>query len=136
MPLIGSHEWSQVFSSQWVGEVGLFTKKLLIIYFTERAEWGWEGTIISSHSPALSCHHVERSVVVAVREAGLDHQVLLVAGLAHPAEVAVADTLGAGPVLRTGPVQTVSCTDQKSTLGRRLRPTINRSDTNLRLLCW
>ena len=55
-------------------------------------------------------------MVVAVREAGLDHQVPLVAGLAHPAEVAVADPLGAGPVLGTGAVQAVACTEQTLTL--------------------
>ena len=48
-------------------------------------------------------------MVVAVRQAGLDHEVPLVADLAHPAEVAVANPLGAGPVLGTGPVQAVSC---------------------------
>ena len=48
-------------------------------------------------------------MVVAVRQAGLDHEVPLLAALPHPAEVAVADPLGAGPVLGTGPVQAVSC---------------------------
>ena len=53
-------------------------------------------------------------MVVAVRQAGLDHEVPLVAGLAHPAQVAVADTLGTGPVLGTAPLQTVSCTGENT----------------------
>ena len=59
MPLIGSHEWSQVFSSQWVGEVGLFTKKLLIVYFTERAEW--EG----GRGPLLVLTHLHCPVIMS-----------------------------------------------------------------------
>ena len=69
-------------------------------------------------TPALPAAQVEGPVVVAVRQAGLDQEVPLVAGLAHPAEVAVADTLGAGPVLGTAPVQAVSCTEEQTSVNR------------------
>ena len=51
---------------------------------------------------------MEGAAVVAVRETGLDHGVPLLAGLSHPAQVTVAEALGAGPVMGAGPVQTVS----------------------------
>ena len=88
-------------------------------------------------SPALPAAHVERPVVVAVRQAGLDQEVPLVAGLAHPAEVAVADTLGAGPVLGTGAVQAVSCTEEQTSVNNHSELISNqliRAETNLRLL--
>ena len=69
-----------------------------------------------SGAPALPAAQVEGPVVVAVRQAGLDQEVPLVAGLAHPAEVAVADTLGTGPVLGTAPVQAVSCTEEQTSV--------------------
>ena len=51
---------------------------------------------------------VVAAVSAAVGEAGLDHGVLKAAGLPHPAQVTVADSLRAGAVMGTAPVQTVA----------------------------
>lgn len=51
---------------------------------------------------------VVAAVSAAVGDTGLDHGVLKAAGLPHPAEVTVADSLRAGAVMRAASVQTVA----------------------------
>ena len=56
----------------------------------------------------MSRTDIVAAVSTAVRETGLDHRVLIAAGLPHPAQVTVADTLRARAMMRAAAVQTVT----------------------------
>ncbi len=56
----------------------------------------------------MSRTDIVAAVSTAVWETGLDHRVLIAAGLPHPAQVTVADTLRARAMMRAAAVQTVT----------------------------